>query len=612
MEPQQTIQPQATAVKSTVETPPVTPATASFNPTNFITQARAAGQSDDQIMSFLQAKGVNVGTPTVATPETLGQQEGGEVTDIAKNVEDTASGKQGLGQGVLNSVGDIAGGVNDAVGSLVNHIPIIGPLIQKGGKALMDTQTAQDLLQKYNDFSTKHPEAAKDLSDVFNIATALPVAEGIGGGIDAAKDAISSDSTADIAKNSVSSARKAATVIPKQVAGDVTNLFNSGYSPEEIQGMVKGDFESARGNAGNRTIDDPYTNIGNNVGKQHADALSEQFKSAGAAKESALDSFGDKPIDTSSTQDLFKQQMEDKLGATVDPLVGRAEGKSFEENIAGLNKSIDESVTSGDKGPFGEASGKTSLIKSSGADQKLLANVQATLSDIADGKNSAREIDGYVDKLQNEVSYKNGALPASSQTESVVKSVIKELNDKVKAAGTPEYTAANDQFTKLYPSRDFLNKKLGPIIPETGKYANAAEYAKSAVGSDDSDIANIKAIENQTGIPLQSRAGIADFAAKSMNVPGAAQIGRDAAVSAVSHFGRMRLVGDLINAVQDPEGKLLANIAKESGIKEPVSNLTKLLSSDDDVQKSLKKGGLNAKQATALLLLSSIEQDNKK
>lgn len=113
----------------------------------------------------------------------LGQQLSGRMNDASQSLNDALSGKINPLSGVLQVGGAIAGGVGDVVNKGLELIPGfkgIEGLIGQGVGYLAKTPVGQSVGKAVQDFSTAHPELSKDIGAGFNIATALPIFEGLG------------------------------------------------------------------------------------------------------------------------------------------------------------------------------------------------------------------------------------------------------------------------------------------------------------------------------------------------------------------------------------------------------------------------------------------------
>ena len=137
----------------------------------------------------------NSGTPTTQnqSPTTLGGQLGQRANDIGQTWQDTYSGKINPLETGLQTVGAVAGGLGDVVNKGLELIPgmkWVEGEIGNGAQAFFNTSTGQKVAGAIGEFQQAHPELSKDLEAGFNIATAIPIFEGLGTGADIGKDAV--------------------------------------------------------------------------------------------------------------------------------------------------------------------------------------------------------------------------------------------------------------------------------------------------------------------------------------------------------------------------------------------------------------------------------------
>ena len=149
------------------------------------------------------------GTPQPDQSQTeeksLGQQLSGRASDISNAVNQTIQGKINPVSGVLQTVGAAAGGLGDVVNKGLELIPGVKQLeglIGKGVGALASTPAGQSVVKAIKGFTDAHPELSADIGAGFNIATAIPIFEGLGAIKNLAMDSVGS-ALQDVAKKSV-------------------------------------------------------------------------------------------------------------------------------------------------------------------------------------------------------------------------------------------------------------------------------------------------------------------------------------------------------------------------------------------------------------------------
>lgn len=129
-----------------------------------------------------------------ADPNSLGGELSTRTNDASTAISNTISGKINPLSGVLQTVGAVAGGVNDVVGKALELVPGVKSLESFIGSkigALAQTSTGQAVAKSIQSFSEAHPEFSEDIGAGFNIFTAIPIFEGLGTVKNLAKDGIS-------------------------------------------------------------------------------------------------------------------------------------------------------------------------------------------------------------------------------------------------------------------------------------------------------------------------------------------------------------------------------------------------------------------------------------
>lgn len=99
----------------------------------------------------------------------------------------------GVASGLLQTAGAAAGAVGDVVNrglELIPGVKGVENLLGQGAGALAQTPAGQTVAKSIQDFSTAHPELAKDIGAGFNIVTAIPILRGLGTVADVAGDAV--------------------------------------------------------------------------------------------------------------------------------------------------------------------------------------------------------------------------------------------------------------------------------------------------------------------------------------------------------------------------------------------------------------------------------------
>lgn len=148
-------------------------------------------------------------------------------------------------QGALRIAGDVAGGINDVVGQGIKSIaPGLPDIISKVIDTTTTDKSGKNVLQRYQDWSAQHPDAAKNLNSVFNIGTAATT---VGGGVEGATRI--AEAAPQISKDLAQTGSDIASKAKSTVSGIKENISPS-LTPEEqvghiIQGKI-GDIPTAQ------------------------------------------------------------------------------------------------------------------------------------------------------------------------------------------------------------------------------------------------------------------------------------------------------------------------------------------------------------------------------
>lgn len=172
----------------------------------------------------------------------LGQQLQGKAKDISQNIGDIAAqlsgqkGSQGWWSDLLQTGGDIAGGIGDVINAGLQLVPGV----QAGenwvggeiGKAA-DTQVGQQVVKAIKGFQQSNPELSKDIGAGFNIATAIPILKGLGAVKDVAMSGLG-NALKDFGTNAI---QKTFTDVAPSVSKAGKAFFNN--NPEVLGNLAK-------------------------------------------------------------------------------------------------------------------------------------------------------------------------------------------------------------------------------------------------------------------------------------------------------------------------------------------------------------------------------------
>lgn len=166
---------------------------------------------------------------TTAPPsENLSTDLNKRVEDLSGAISDTASGKINPVSGVLQTAGAIAGGLGDVVHrglELIPGVKSVEGLIGKGVTAAANTGVGKSIIGAGESAAAAHPELAKDLGAVGNIAGVVGAFTGAG----AAKEAIGGAVGKAIGKDALGSV----------VADVAPDLSGKGAAAAAAKGGVK-------------------------------------------------------------------------------------------------------------------------------------------------------------------------------------------------------------------------------------------------------------------------------------------------------------------------------------------------------------------------------------
>ena len=199
-----------------------------------IIQNRPEGTTPQDIVKGLLSKGHKLEGLQTAQPEPA-KEKG--LIDTAKDVINKRADQMGevvdSNQSLASKILQVAGAGVGASGDLIfealkkgaSALGIKEP-IKQGVKAVTDTKPAQDIAKTVSDWTAKHPEAAKNLTAVLEIASVLPSAKIADVGVNAtAKGAkIAAEATADVAKEGVKGTGRVLEATGKTIQGS-TPIF---------------------------------------------------------------------------------------------------------------------------------------------------------------------------------------------------------------------------------------------------------------------------------------------------------------------------------------------------------------------------------------------------
>jgi hypothetical protein len=423
----------------------------------------------------------------------------------------------------LRTIGAVAGFAGDTLGNAaVETAKVVLPEqakeniktnLGKGAEAIR----LPEMMQQYNEWAQKHPEASKDLEATANIASFLPIervasigtktalnaaekaavkttettAKAVAGTKRLATEAI--DSAKTLSKTTVESVQDTAMkgleamdmsrTLDDSVKNSISGSAKKGGLPEQEIERYYALAEKARATTGELT---PLEIAGEeHLGGALKD-LNLKMQKAGEAQSVALKQNAEKPVLTKQAYDNFTTKMDERLGTNFDP-----------------------------DGNLVPAKGRVSLVVGSPADEKLVQYVRTTI-DTLKRKPTLQQVNDVVDRLGSEL-YKSkqvGAIAINGKTEAIVKGFVADLNKAAKEAGGEAYSKAAGEYSRLIKIRNNLNKALGEDIKNSG---SLMKQVFSPAGAKVKNL--IKALEKETGRPIFENATLAKFAMDLVDDP---------------------------------------------------------------------------------------------
>lgn len=423
--------------------------------------------------------------------------------------------------------GAINAGVVQPIGKAIGEIPAMQSVNKHGGEATLNAVETgvKYLTDKWNQFSTNHPDAAKTIEAVGNIGqfmslfvgdsikgkvgdTASGIADTVAGGISDTGGKIikgvsdikgkvtdltgkASETITNSTKGVVNMAEHAINRVPENVRTILTNPNTA----ETVKTKLSDMFEKGR-NAIEVTGAPTPMEI---VGQEHFSKALEMLKgkkgeglldTAGKAKEQALAESAQKPVGgLDETTPVFSQELEKKLGATI-----------------GLDDKGNETLVN--------APGRETIVTRP-ADTKLILSVNGWLRDLRMNP-TLQKVNDIVDRIQGILydSKKPGAEPINTKVEGLLKNITGKLNEQAKTTGGEAYRLANENYSRLRTLYDKASVAAGEDFKNVGNTINSIF---SRGGKKVKDI--ITGLEKETGLPIFRDSTLAKFAMDVLKDP---------------------------------------------------------------------------------------------
>jgi hypothetical protein len=242
-----------------------------------------------------------------------------------------------IASGALQTTGTVAGGAVDVIDAALGLIPgydatmdfigkkVVAPLIQKGD--------GESVYNQWKEFATEHPDAAKNIGAIGNIASVIPIFKSVKIGMGASADAfragvaktgfvksVEDAAKAEIRQSGASAPSKAGQVLtPQKIKGEVVDPVDTIVDGDYLPDIVEDANGIPRYSAGTamRKLDDSL-----DIDEQRLQGMLEDASSNGLV--------GYVPISALRTQadDLIKKAFADR--GQVDVAL-RKSGKIFDD-----------------------------------------------------------------------------------------------------------------------------------------------------------------------------------------------------------------------------------------------------------------------------------------
>jgi len=275
--------------------------------------------------------------------------------------------------------------------------------------------------------------------------------------------------------------------VPEEALSKLTAEGKKVVSPktqETISTSYNTYLKQAKRAASNSALETPLELAGKK-GETALETIGKRMSKQGKIKQEALGKVGNMSIDTRRAKETLVTGLREVVGADIVPVLddaGAVTGYAVQN-----------------------AEGRVSRIALDPSDKKLVQDVYALLDNL-DDTDTVFRADGTVDAIQD-ILYKRKtmtAVPVNSQTESVLKKAVGELNAGVRKIGGKQYTQANDKFAYMIDLRDKLNKALGQDASKGGS------LMKRVFSPTDGGTKQLfKQIKDLTGIDLVREATLA-------------------------------------------------------------------------------------------------------
>lgn len=184
-------------------------------------------------------------------------------SDAGTAISSIVGGRKATGQsrlsGLLQTVGAAAGAVGDVTTrglELVPGVKAIEGFIGKGAEKLASTPVGQKVASSIRSFSEAHPELSKDIGAGINIATAIPILDGIGAvknvALDGASRALKSTAEKAVAESMTKAAGKGVTsdvidtlVKERAIPEVVKGRYSTKSAFQKLDGLIQNEADAS-------------------------------------------------------------------------------------------------------------------------------------------------------------------------------------------------------------------------------------------------------------------------------------------------------------------------------------------------------------------------------
>ena len=372
----------------------------------------------------------------------------------------------------------------------------------------------------------------------------------------------------------VNKARDFVTKLPPEVQKTLEETPDPEAAKAELQKYIDSGQKSLA--TGGKELS-PYEVAGRDYLGTAMKTLDSKLNEYGQAKTNALSQFGDKPVDPGLVQgsiDKLDGLLKDRLGTQYNggTPVPSGNGMSFDEHISQLNKVLEGKGELPSDETFSNANGRVSQLTGT-SDKALIQKTYTLLNDMKENGTTAQKLDDTISVIRQDLDYQKNSRPTPSNTKSegIVKGIVHDLSEQVKSMGgttdesgkaTNSYSDAMKGYSDAIKVKQDLETRLGGQIG--GDYKNAASVLIRRMSPQDGGTrAALRALEEQTGVPVFQHAILAKFAMDVIGDPrvhslieSVADAATETAASGPTSALRS-IWHTIVNAISDPEGKAM-------------------------------------------------------